>query len=174
MRPLGPPAARSGISILFPRHGGIGATARLLAASGILLATPASAVDLDELTVVTLAHDGSWGVATAGSTAEAIAAAVRHCRAMAHAPTDCGARLTTTRGRWVVANLCGDHPIMVGADTREDAEAAATRRETAVRRVHVPDLPPCRRVLTVDPAGVVAATATHHSAGTGSRIRGCP
>jgi hypothetical protein len=145
-------------------HGGIAATAKLLAACGVLMAQPASALDLDELTVVTLAHDGSWGVATAGSTGEAIAAAVRACRAMARAPSDCGARLTTTRGRWVVANLCGDHPIIVGADTRQDAETAAAEREIAVRGLHVPDLPSCRRILTVDPAGAVAATGPHHSA----------
>lgn len=145
-------------------NGGIAATARLLAASSILLAAPASALDLDEVTVVTLASKGAWGVATAGSTGEAIAAAVRACRAMAHAPTDCGARLTTTRGRWVVANLCGDHPILVGADTREHAEAAALEREIEVRRVYVPGMPPCRRVLTVDPAGAVAVTGSHHSA----------
>jgi hypothetical protein len=145
-------------------QGGIAAMARLLAASGILLAAPASALDLDELTVVTLAHDGSWGVATAGSTGEAIAAAVRACRAMARASTDCGARLATTRGRWVIANLCGDHPIIVTADTREDAEAAAAEREIEVRRLHVPGLPPCRRVLTVDPAGAVAAAGPHHAA----------
>jgi hypothetical protein len=57
---------------------------RLLALAS-LMAGPvaAGAVDLDELTVVTLARDGSWGVATAGSTGEAIAAAARACRAMA-------------------------------------------------------------------------------------------
>jgi hypothetical protein len=145
-------------------NGGIAATARLLAASSILLAAPASALDLDEVTVVTLASKGAWGVATAGSTGEAIAAAVRACRAMAGAPTDCGARLTTTRGRWIIANLCGDHPILVGADTREHAEAAVIERELETRRVYVPDLPTCRRVLTVDPAGAVAVTGSHHSA----------
>src|SRR5215510_5153894 len=113
-----------------PEHGGIAAMARLLAASGIiLLATPARAVDLDALTVVTLARDGSWGVATAGSTGEAIATAVRACRAMADAPTDCGAVLTTTHGKWVLANLCGDHQIIVGAATLENAEATAREHE---------------------------------------------
>jgi hypothetical protein len=146
------------------RHGGIAAPGTLLVVSSILLAAPASALDLDELTVVTLAHDGSWGVATAGSTGEAIAAAVRACQAMAAEPTDCGARLTTTRGRWVIASLCGDRPIIVGADTREDAEAAAVGRVIEIRRAYVPELPPCRRVLTVDPAGAVATTGSHHSA----------
>jgi hypothetical protein len=153
-----------GTAMTWRRHGGIAATARLLSASGILLATPVSALELDELTVVTLAHDGSWGVATAGSTGEAIAAAVRACRAMAREPTGCGAHLATTRGRWVIASLCGDRPILVSADTREDAEAAAIEREIEVRRAYVPELPPCRRVLSVDPAGAVATAGSHHSA----------
>ncbi|MFZ1104966.1 MAG: hypothetical protein WAN86_19295 [Hyphomicrobiaceae bacterium] len=129
----------------------------LLALVGTLIARPiaARAVDLDELTVVTLARDGSWGVATAGSTGEAIAAAVRACRAMAVAPTDCGAQFTTTRGKWVIANLCGDHQIIVSAGALADAEAAAIERELQSRQVYVPGLPRCRRVLTVDPNGVV-------------------
>src|SRR5262245_54346578 len=92
--------------------GKIAVTAFLIAALGLLLllsvAMPAKAVDLDELTVVTMARDGSWGVATAGSQGPAIAAAVRDCRAMAGGPTDCGAQFITTRGGWVVAKLCGD------------------------------------------------------------------
>jgi len=126
-------------------------------ALGTLIARPipARAVDLDELAVVTLARDGSWGVATAGSTGEAIAAAVRTCRAMAAVPTDCGAQFTTTRSKWVIANLCGDHQIIVGARARANAEAAAIERELQVRQLYVPGLPRCRRVLTVDPNGVV-------------------
>jgi hypothetical protein len=148
----------------FPTRGGsnVAVTAVLIAALGLLLllsvAVPAKAVDLDEVTVVTMARDGSWGVATAGSTGEAIATAVRACRAMADAPTDCGALLTTTHGKWVLANLCGDHQIIVGAGTLEDAEATAREREIDTRRSHLPDLPPCRRILTVDPAGVVIAS----------------
>jgi hypothetical protein len=130
-----------------------------LAASGIPLAL---AIELDEVTAVTLARDGSWGVATAGSTGEAIAAAVRACRAMAEGRSDCGAQLTTTRGRWVIASLCGDHQIIVSADTREDAEAAAIKRERDTRRVYVPDLSPCRRVLTVDSTGSIAVAEPRH------------
>jgi hypothetical protein len=140
-------------------------------ALGTLVARPipARAVDLDALTVVTLARDGSWGVATAGSTGEAIAAAVRACRAMAAAPTDCGAQFTTTRGKWVIANLCGDHQIIVSADTREDAETACVERELQVRQVYVPDLPHCRRVLTVGPLGVVVSAQKGAPEDTGGR-----
>jgi hypothetical protein len=128
----------------------------LAVAAGIPLAAPAVAIELDEVTAVTLARDGSWGVATGGSTGEAIAAAVRACRAMAAALSDCGAVQTTTRGRWVVGSLCGDRQIIVSTDKREDAAAAALERERETRRLYVPDLPPCRRVLTVDPGGAIA------------------
>jgi hypothetical protein len=89
---------------------------------------------------------------------------------MAGVPTDCGARLTTTRGRWVIANLCGDHPIIVGADTRENAEAAAIEREIQTRLVYVPGLPSCRHVLTVDPAGAVAAAGPQRGKEQGSDL----
>jgi hypothetical protein len=133
----------------------------LIVALGLLLllsvAIPAEAVDLDELTVVTMARDGSWGVATAGSQGPAIAAAVHDCRAMAMArgPSDCGAQFVTTRGGWAIAKLCGTHKIMVTAQTHEVAEQAALVRETALKRLHGADWSPCRRVLTVNPGGVV-------------------
>jgi hypothetical protein len=128
-----------------------------LAAFSILLAgmMPAKAVDLDELTVVTLARDGSWGVATAGSQGQAIAGAVRACNAMAGAPNDCGAQFVTTRGGWVVASLCGDHKIIVAAETRGAAEQTALSREFDLKRLYAPGMPSCRRVLMVDPRGAV-------------------
>jgi hypothetical protein len=123
-----------------------------LLAVGTLIANPiaATAVDLDELTVVTLARDGSWGVATAASQGPAIAGAVRDCRAMAGGSSDCGAQFATTRGGWILAKLCGGHKIIVTAETREAANQAALARELALKRLHV-----CTRVLTVDPYGVV-------------------
>jgi hypothetical protein len=54
-------------------------------ATGVLTFGPpaAKAVDLDEVTVITLSRDGSWGLATAASLGHAIAAAIRDCRATA-------------------------------------------------------------------------------------------
>jgi len=122
----------------------------------LLVATvSAHAMDLDELTVVTMARDGSWGLATAGSQGQAIAAAIRDCRVMAAAPSDCGAQFATTRGGWIIANLCGDHKIIVAAETREAAELAALARERDLRRLYVQQMPPCTRVLTADPRGAV-------------------
>ena len=114
------------------------------------LASPAPAVDLDELTLVTLARDGAWGVAAAASQGPAIAAAIRDCRAMAAGPSDCGAQFTTTRGGWAVARLCSDRKIIVAAETREAAEQAALVQETSLKPPYV-----CRPLLTVDPRGVV-------------------
>ena len=124
-------------------------------AFGFLLAIPSEALDLDEMTVVTMARDGSWGVATAGSQGEAIAAAVRNCKARPSAPKDCGAQFVTTRGGWVVANLCGDHKIIVAAETREAAELAALTREIDLRRRYSRDMPPCTRIVTANPRGTV-------------------
>jgi hypothetical protein len=126
-------------------------------ATGVTCGPPASnALDLDEVTVVTLSRDGSWGVATAASLGHAIATAIRDCRATAATPSDCGAQFATTRGGWVVAVLCGDHKILAAAATREGAEEEALMRETKLSQLYATAVPPCRRVLTVGPHGFVA------------------
>jgi hypothetical protein len=147
------------------RGGGkIAVTAVLIAAlalpSLLSVASPAKAVDLDELTVVALARDGAWGVATAGSQGPAIAAAVRACQAMAGGPSDCGAQFITTRGGWVIAGFCGSQKIFVTAATLEDAERAAMERE---RNLNVSNAAPCRRMLTVNPTGAVVTVTLKKS-----------
>ena len=131
---------------------------------GVLLAATvaAQALDLDELTVATMGRDGSWGVATAGSQGQAIAAAIRDCQVMSTEPSDCGSQFTTTRGGWVVASLCGDHKVIVTGKTLEAAEEAARIREMDVRRSHLPGMPACRRVLIVDPDDAVAVMSPRH------------
>jgi hypothetical protein len=125
-------------------------------ATGVTCWPPAAnALDLDEVTVVTLSRDGSWGVATAASLGHAIAAAIRDCRATAATPSDCGAQFATTRGGWVVAMLCGDHKILAAAATREGAEEVAFVRERRLSQLYAMAVPPCRRVLTVEPHGSV-------------------
>ena len=126
----------------------------------LLSAVPAAAVDLDEVTVVTLARDGSWGAATAASTDQAIAAAIRNCRVMSAPPSDCGAQLALSRGSWVIANLCGDHKILANGKTRIEAEQAAFAWEADAKRLYVPNLTQCRRVLVVDPRGVALPAQT--------------
>src|SRR5262245_55445963 len=104
-------------------------TAVLIAALGLLLllsvTIPVKAVELDELTLVTMAQEGSWGVGTVGS-----AAAIHDCRAMSSGGrSDCGTQFSTSRGGWVIAGLCGNQKIFVTAATLEDAERAAMEGE---------------------------------------------
>jgi hypothetical protein len=136
-------------------------------AASLAASVSTKAVDLDELTVVTLAGDGSWGVATAGSQGPAIAAAIRHCREMSVTGSDCGAQFITTRGSWVVANLCANQKIIVAGETRDAAEYAAIKRESDLRQ-NRPDLPTCRRILTVNAHGAVV-TETARAPGTDPR-----
>jgi hypothetical protein len=109
----------------------------------------------DDWTVVTIARHGSWGVATASSQSQAIAMAIRDCKAMAETPSDCGAMFTTIRGGWTLAKLCGDEKIIETGDTLQEAEQAAFYREMDLSLYYVPALPPCRRVLMVDPHGTI-------------------
>lgn len=113
--------------------GKVALTAVLIVALALLLllsvTIPVKSVELDELTVVTMAQDGSWGVCTAGSHGPAIAAAIHDCRTMSGGPSDCGTQFIPSRGGWVIAGLCGNQKIFVTAATLEDAERAAMERE---------------------------------------------
>jgi hypothetical protein len=115
---------------------------------------PAYAAEAD-WTAVTLARDGSWGVATHPSQAAAIATAIRNCKSMSLAVNDCGSLLSTIRSGWSLAILCGHYNIVVSRPTLAEAEQAALFREIDLHMFYVPDLPSCRRVLTVDPAGQI-------------------
>jgi hypothetical protein len=111
----------------------------------------------DYFTVVTMAPDGSWGVATELSVGEAIAGAIRRCRAMTRAELGCGAESRVIRDGWIVAYRCGDTNIITAGRALPDAARAARERESELRAIYAPSLPPCRQVLTVDPRGEVAA-----------------
>ena len=110
---------------------------------------------LDDWTVVTIAREVSWGIGIAGSQHEAIAAAVRDCKAMAVAPNDCGAQFRAMRGGWIVADLCGDQKIIATAATREEAEQEALYREIDLELFYVPHLPPCKRLVTIAPQAII-------------------
>ena len=116
-------------------------------------------------TVVTLARDGSWGVASGSSQSQAISEAIRSCREMAGAAHDCGAKLMAARGAWLVANLCGDHKVIATGGTLSDAEEEALNREISLQLFYAPDLPPCKRVVTVDPSGSIISSHRQYSTG---------
>jgi len=106
-------------------------------------------------TVVTMAPAGSLGVATAATAGQAIAQAIRSCKTMSRQSIGCGAESRAVRAGWIVAMRCGTRNIIAAEALLSDAERAAADREAEMRRLYAPDLPPCRRVLTVDPQGGV-------------------
>lgn len=111
--------------------------------------------DNPDLTVLTLAPDGSWGTATDRDTGQAIAAAIRNCKAMSRRVNSCGAKLAAVFRGWSLAVLCGDETIVAAASQRSEAERMAVAREAELRLVYRRDMPPCVRVATVGPDGTV-------------------
>lgn len=107
------------------------------------------------VTVLTLASDGAWGTATETYTNRASALAIRGCRAMSKRKPGCGAKFTTIRADWSVAVLCDHETIITAAELRADAARAATVREIELREVYHRDMPPCVRVVTVNPDGML-------------------
>jgi len=116
-------------------------------------------------TVVTLANDGAWGAATEPSAGQAIAMAIRHCKAMSRTGLGCGAQFRAIRAGWIVAYRCGDENIVAAERMLADAEQAARRREVELRVSYARDLPPCRRSLTIGPRGEVVASGSRHVGG---------
>ena len=114
-------------------------------------------------TVITLTRDGSWGVVTASAQSQAIAEAIRRCKAMAGPSNDCGAQFMTARAGWMVANLCGDHKLIASGSSLIDAEQEALNREISLQLFYVPDLPPCKRIVTVDPTGAIVSSNQQYS-----------
>jgi hypothetical protein len=110
-------------------------------------------------TVVTMAHNGSWGVGIDYPISGAIAAAIRECRAMSSGGNDCGAAFAASRGGWIIGLRCGDRTILATGEDLKDAEATALNREIDLKQFYVPNLPACQRVLTVDPHGAVTTAS---------------
>lgn len=106
-------------------------------------------------TVATIAPDGSWGVATEPFIYQAIAAAVSNCRTMSRQKTGCGAQLRAIRAGWIVARRCGKANILAAEESITAAESAAADRERELRLAYAEEIPPCLRVLTVNPYGNV-------------------
>jgi hypothetical protein len=130
----------------------------------LLLGVPACMAADDDWTVLTMARDGSWGVACRSSQSQAMAEAIRFCVAMAGgASNGCGAQSAATRGGWAIGNQCGDHSIMATGSTLMEAEREALNREISLQLSYVPDLPPCRRVVTVDTSRTIITSSLGYS-----------
>jgi hypothetical protein len=144
---------------------------RIQALAAILacLVMPALAIvlDQDDWTVVTMAPDGSWGSATEPSVGQALAKAIRSCKSMSGREIGCGAQSRTIQGGWILAARCGDRNIVVAERRLADAERAALKRETDLREHYARGMPPCRRVLTVNPRGGVMVARDDAGTATG-------
>jgi hypothetical protein len=146
----------------------------LLLASGVAFAQPALsppastrfATSVEDWTVLTMAPDGAWGVATDEWINVAIARAISACKKMSRTELGCGAMFSSIRAGWSLGIRCGDENIVVAERTLRDAEQAAIVREKALRGLYVPHMARCQRVVTVNPRGAVVDTA----AGVASQV----
>ena len=111
-------------------------------------------------TVVTLTRNGMWGVASDSSQSQAMSEAIRLCQATAGPSAGCGAQLRAAQGAWIIANLCGDHQVMATGRSLVDAEQEALNREIGLQLFYVPDLPPCKRIVTVDSTGAIVPSVS--------------
>jgi hypothetical protein len=122
---------------------------------------PNASRDIDswpkDVTVVAIAPDGTWGVATEPTTGRAIANAIADCKKKHRSKLGCGSEITTVRGGWSVGKRCGNRSIFVAEQSLAKAEQAAINREAELRKLYAPDMPPCVRVMSVDPNGDVVA-----------------
>ena len=108
-------------------------------------------------TVLAMSPDGAWGVATDMWMIGALSRAIRDCTQMSGQEMGCGAYFTVIRAGWSLGIRCGDKNIIMAEPTLTDAERRARWREFELRKLHDPDMPPCVRLVTVDPTGMVVA-----------------
>jgi hypothetical protein len=113
-------------------------------------------------TVLTMAPDGSWGAATESLPNHAIANAIAECKFMSRKDIGCGAYLAAIQYGWTLGLRCGNENIIATAMTLASAERAAARRELELRKLYVPNMPACRRVVTIDPRGKVVVPDARH------------
>lgn len=109
----------------------------------------------NDWTVLTMAPDGAWGVATEADVIGAISGAIGDCRTKTAAEIGCGGQFIMVRAAWSLGVRCGQHNILISEKDLDVAEQRASWREYELRTLYVPDLPPCAVVVTVDPDGEI-------------------
>jgi hypothetical protein len=109
------------------------------------------------ITVLVMAPNGSWGAASEDSIGAATAAAVAHCKTIYRKAIGCGAYVTAIRAGWILGIRCGNETIVAAERTLIEVEQAAIDRELELRRFYRPDLPPCVRLVSIDPSGAIIA-----------------
>jgi hypothetical protein len=115
-----------------------------------------------DFTVLVIAPDGTWGTATEPSYGRSLAKAIANCKSKYGHEIGCGYRSTSIREGWSLVLRCGDENIIVAAKTLHTAEQAAIDSELRLRRDYKPEMPPCVRVVSVDPDGRIIAPGVAH------------
>jgi hypothetical protein len=106
------------------------------------------------MTVLAIAPDGTWGLATDTFTSHAIGRAIDDCKSKYRQEIGCGYRSVSVREGWILLSRCGSQNILVADKRLADAEQAALRQERELRTRYVSDMPACARTVTVDPHGI--------------------
>ena len=129
----------------------------LMACFAVLLAAPGlSAADEEtNWTVLTVARNGNWGIASARTRSEAIAGALDRCQAMTADESDCGGELVAFRSGLALALMCGDYRVIVAANDSEEADSSALERLLALRGLYGSDFPACKHLLRIDSHGAL-------------------
>jgi hypothetical protein len=115
-------------------------------------------------TVLTMAPNGSWGVATSIFIGEAITGAMTDCKRMSGPRLGCGYMSKTITAGWILGVRCGRENILAANKTLPNAELAALNREAELRNVYAKSMPRCVRVVTVDPNGQVVGSGRDYAA----------
>ena len=113
----------------------------------------------NDVTVLTIARDGSWGTATDTFVNRAIALAIRDCKAMSQRLLGCGASFTTVQSGWSLALLCGDETIIAAAKGNSLTRSASqlTGKSSSEKSIAAKCRPAFGSHLTnLNTAGVVA------------------
>jgi hypothetical protein len=128
----------------------------LMTCFAVLLAAPGlSAAEEANWTVLTVARNGNWGIASARTQGEAIAGALLRCRAMTADASDCGAEFVAFKSGLALALMCGDHHVIVTANGSEEADGSALDRLIALRSIYGSDFPACEHLLQIDSSGAL-------------------
>jgi hypothetical protein len=124
------------------------------------IALPVERVTISQepYSVLTMAPDGSWGVATSIFIGEAITRAMANCRWMSGPKLGCGYTWKAIQAGWVLGFRCGSDNILVADKIFANAELAALNRGIERRQVYARNMAPCVRVVTVDPDGHVVGS----------------
>jgi hypothetical protein len=156
-------------SRIWPGYVGQRAARRLRTACfALLLAAPGLSAAAEEMnwTVLTVARNGNWGIATASTQGEAITGAVFRCQAMTADESDCGAELVAFRSGLAMAPLCGDYRVIVTANDPAEADRFALDRLVVLRELYGSDFPVCQHLLQIDAHGALTTfKAKRHEGG---------